>query len=137
VLIASFFIQLFGLANPLITQTIIDRVLMQNSPTALNPLGLLLIGIAVGEALLTSLRTYLFADTTNRIDLALGSQIIDRLLRLPLRYFEKRSVGELSTRVGELENIRQFLTGTALTVVLDSVFSVVYIVVMFCCIAGC
>jgi len=130
VLIASFFIQLFGLANPLITQTIIDRVLMQNSATALNVFGVLLIGVAVGEALLTSLRTYLFVDTTNRIDLALGSQIIDRLLRLPLRYFEKRSVGELSTRVNELENIRQFLTGTALTVVLDSVFSVIYIVVM-------
>ncbi len=130
VLIASFFIQLFGLANPLITQTIIDKVLMNNSPTALNVFGILLIGVAIGEALLTSLRTYLFVDTTNRIDLALGSQIIDRLLRLPLRYFEKRSVGELSTRVNELENIRQFLTGTALTVVLDSVFSVIYIIVM-------
>jgi HlyB family type I secretion system ABC transporter len=130
VLLASFFIQLFGLANPLITQTIIDKVLMNNSPNALNVFGVLLIGVAVAEALLTSLRTYLFVDTTNRIDLALGSQIIDRLLRLPLRYFEKRSVGELSTRVGELENIRQFLTGTALTVVLDSVFSVIYIVVM-------
>jgi HlyB family type I secretion system ABC transporter len=132
VLIASFFIQLFGLANPLITQTIIDKVLMENSATALNVFGILLIGVAVGEALLTSLRTFLFTDTTNRIDLALGSQIIDRLLRLPLRYFEKRSVGELSTRVNELENIRQFLTGTALTVVLDSVFSVVYIAVMLC-----
>jgi ABC-type bacteriocin/lantibiotic exporter with double-glycine peptidase domain len=109
VLIASFFIQLFGLANPLITQVIIDKVLMQNSPNALNVFGVLLIGIAIGEALLTSLRTYLFVDTTNRIDLTLGAQIIDRLLRLPLRYFEKRSVGELSTRVGELENIRQFL----------------------------
>jgi HlyB family type I secretion system ABC transporter len=130
VLIASFFIQLFGLANPLITQMIVDKVLMQNSISALNVFGILLVGVAIGEALLTSLRTYLFADTTNRIDLALGSQIIDRLLRLPLRYFEKRSVGELSTRVGELENIRQFLTGTALTVVLDSVFSVIYIVVM-------
>jgi HlyB family type I secretion system ABC transporter len=130
VLLASFFIQLFGLANPLITQAIVDKVLVQNSPMALNTLGILLVGVAVGEALLTSFRTYLFVDTTNRIDLALGSQIIDRLLRLPLRYFEKRSVGELSTRVNELENIRQFLTGTALTVVLDSVFSVVYIVVM-------
>jgi HlyB family type I secretion system ABC transporter len=130
VLIASFFIQLFGLANPLITQMIVDKVLMQNSISALNVFGILLVGVAFGEALLTSLRTYLFADTTNRIDLALGSQIIDRLLRLPLRYFEKRSVGELSTRVNELENIRQFLTGTALTVVLDSVFSIVYIAVM-------
>ena len=75
VLIASFFIQLFGLANPLITQTIIDKVLMQNSATALNVFGVLLIGVAIGEALLTSLRTYLFVDTTNRIDLALGSKL--------------------------------------------------------------
>jgi ATP-binding cassette subfamily B protein len=84
----------------------------------------------VFEAVLTTLRTYLFVDTTNRIDMSLGSQIIDHLLRLPLRYFDKRPVGELSTRINELENIRQFLTGTALTVVLDALFSLVYIVVM-------
>jgi ATP-binding cassette, subfamily B, bacterial HlyB/CyaB len=79
---------------------------------------------------LTTLRTYLFVDTTNRIDMGLGSEIIDHLLRLPLRYFEKRPVGELSTRINELENIRQFLTGTALTVGLDAIFSLVYVVVM-------
>ena len=91
----------------------------------------MLLVIAVFEAVLTALRTYLFVDTTNRIDMALGSEIIDHLLRLPLRYFDKRPVGELSSRVNELENIRKFLTGTALTVVLDAVFSVLYIVVMF------
>jgi ATP-binding cassette subfamily B protein len=131
VLIASFFVQLFGLANPLMIQVIIDKVIVQNSISTLHILGILLVGVAVFEALLTSLRTYLFVDTTNRIDLALGSEIIDHLLRLPLRYFERRPVGELATRINELENIRQFLTGTALTVVLDAVFSVVYIVVMF------
>jgi ABC-type bacteriocin/lantibiotic exporter with double-glycine peptidase domain len=76
------------------------------------------------------LRTYLFVDTTNRIDMSLGSQIIEHLFRLPLRYYEKRPVGELATRINELENIRSFLTGTALTVVLDAVFSVIYIIVM-------
>ncbi len=131
VFVASFFVQLFGLANPLITQVIIDKVLVQNSPNTLQVLGLFLIVIALFEAVLTSLRTYLFVDTTNRIDLALGAEIIDHLLRLPLRYFERRPVGELATRVNELENIRQFLTGTALTVVLDAIFSVIYIVVMF------
>jgi ATP-binding cassette, subfamily B, bacterial HlyB/CyaB len=130
VLIASFVVQLFALANPLVTQLIIDKVLVQNSIGTLNVLGILLIGVAIFEALLTSFRTYLFVDTTNRIDMALGAEVIDHLLRLPLRYFEKRPVGELGTRVNELENIRQFLTGTALTVVLDAVFSVVYIAVM-------
>jgi ATP-binding cassette subfamily B protein len=131
VLIASFFVQLFGLANPLMLQVIIDKVIVQNSINTLHILGFFLVGVAFFEALLTSLRTYLFVDTTNRIDMALGSEIIDHLLRLPLRYFERRPVGELATRINELENIRQFLTGTALTVVLDAVFSVIYIVVMF------
>ena len=130
VFIASFFVQLFALANPLMIQVIIDKVISQNSVDTLGYLVTFLIVLNVFEALLTTLRTYLFVDTTNRIDLTLGSEIIDHLLRLPLRYFEKRPVGEISTRVNELERIRQFLTGTALTVVLDAVFSVVYIGVM-------
>ncbi|WP_310489517.1 peptidase domain-containing ABC transporter, partial [Chamaesiphon sp. VAR_69_metabat_338] len=130
VLIASLFVQIFGLANPILTQLIIDRVIGGNSVTTLNTFGILLVTIAIVEGILTTLRTNLFVDTTNRIDLQLGSEIIDRLFRLPLKYFEKRPVGELATRINELENIRQFLTGTALTVVLDAIFSVVYIAVM-------
>ncbi len=131
VLVASLFVQIFGLANPLMVQVIIDKVILQNSTDTLQVLGILLVVVAIFEAILTSLRTYLFVDTTNRIDMALGAEIIDHLLRLPLRYFDRRPVGELSSRVNELENIRQFLTGTALTVVLDALFSVVYILVMF------
>ena len=131
VLLASFFVQLFGLANPLMVQVIIDRVINQNSIDTLQVLGVFLVVVAIFEALLSALRTFLFVDTTNRIDMSLGSEIIDHLLRLPLRYFDRRPVGELSSRVNELENIRKFLTGTALTVVLDAVFSVLYIVVMF------
>jgi HlyB family type I secretion system ABC transporter len=130
VLIASLFVQIFGLANPLLTQLIIDKVIGNNSVTTLNTFGTLLIVIAIVEGILTTLRTNLFVDTTNRIDLALGAEIIDHLFRLPLKYFEKRPVGELATRINELENIRQFLTGTALTVVLDAIFSVIYIAVM-------
>lgn len=130
VLIASVFVQLFGLVNPLVTQVIIDKVLNQNSLDALTVLGIFLLVVSVLEAVLTNVRTHLFADTTNRIDLSLSSEVINHLLRLPLSYFERRPVGELATRVNELEQIRQFLTGTALTVVLDAVFSVIYIAVM-------
>ena len=76
------------------------------------------------------MRTNLFIDTTNRIDISLGEQVIDHLLRLPLTYFDRRPVGELSSRLGELEQIRSFLTGTALTVIMDAVFSALYIIVM-------
>lgn len=130
VFIASFFVQLLGLANPLITQVIIDKVIVQNSISTLNVLGSLLIVMAIVEGIMYWLRTNLFVDTTNRIDLSLGSVVIEHLLRLPLRYFERRPVGEVSSRINELENIRSFLTGTALTVVLDAVFSVIYIAVM-------
>jgi ABC-type bacteriocin/lantibiotic exporter with double-glycine peptidase domain len=112
-------------------QIIIDKVIVQNSIDTLQVLGIFLVIVAVFEAILSSLRTYLFVDTTNRIDMALGSEIIDHLFRLPLRYFDRRPVGELASRINELENIRKFFTGTALTVVLDAIFSVVYIVVMF------
>ena len=130
VFLASFFVQLFGLANPLITQVIIDKVLVQRSIDTLHVLGIFMVAVAAFEAMLTGLRTYLFVDTTNRVDLSLSSQVIDHLLRLPLNYFDRRRVGELAGRVGELERIRQFMTGTALTVVLDSIFSVIYIGVL-------
>ncbi|MFN9925033.1 MAG: ABC transporter transmembrane domain-containing protein [Cyanobacteriota bacterium] len=130
VLLASFFVQLFGLVNPLLIQQVIDKVIINNSPSALGVLGLLLVVFAVFEGLLLCLRTFLFIDTTNRIDLALGTQIIDHLLRLPLTYFDRRPVGEVSSRVAELEKIRGFLTGTALTTILDAVFALLYIIVM-------
>jgi ATP-binding cassette subfamily B protein len=131
VFIASLFIQFLGLANPLLTQVIIDKVLVQNSLSALNVLAVLFIVIAIADTALTALRTYLFVDTTNRIDLALGSRIMDHLYRLRLGYFQRRPVGEVSSRLHELENIRQFLTGTALTVGLDALFSVIYMGIMF------
>ena len=131
VLIASFFVQLFGLMNPLLIQQVIVKAFIKSSPDALGVLGLLLVVFAIFEGLLLSLRTFLFVDTTNRIDLSLGSSIIDHLLRLPLSFFDRRPVGEVSSRIGELEKIRSFLTGTALTAILDSAFSVIYIAVMF------
>ncbi len=131
VLLSSFFVQLFGLVNPLMTMIIIDKVLGQRNIDALNVLGILMLGVALFEALLSALRTYLFVDTTNRLDVRLSSEVIDHLLKLPLNYFDNRRVGDLVGRIGELANIRSFLTGTALTVVLDAVFSVVYVAVMF------
>ena len=130
VLVASFVVQLFTLANPLLIQVIIDKVISQRSLDTLQVLGMALIAVTIFEGILNSLKTFLFQQTTNRIDMRLGSEVIDHLLRLPLGYFDRRPVGELSTRIGELEKIRNFLTGQALTTVLDCAFSVIYIGVM-------
>lgn len=131
VLIASMFIQLLGLANPLLVQQVVDSVIVGGNPGAMPIFGVLMLLCAFFEGGLTILRMYLFASTANRIDLHLGIEIVRHLLHLPLQFFEKRPVGELSSRLSELENIRQFLTGTALTAVLDAVFSIFYIGVMF------
>tara|TARA_Y100001968_G_scaffold327865_1_gene373811 strand:+ start:2495 stop:5512 length:3018 start_codon:yes stop_codon:yes gene_type:complete len=130
VLIASFVVQLFGLANPLLIQVIIDKVISQRSLDTLQVLGIGLVFVTILGGVLGSLRTFLFAETTNRIDTRIGSEVIDHLLRVPLNYFDKRPVGELGSRVSELERIREFLTGQALTTILDAVFSIIYIVVM-------
>jgi ATP-binding cassette subfamily B protein len=130
VLLASFVVQLFSLANPLLIQVIIDKVIAQRSLDTLQILGIALVVVTLMEGVIGSLRTFLFTDTTNRIDLRLGSEVIDHLLRLPLNYFDRRPVGELGTRIAELEKIRNFLTGQALITVLDAAFSVIYIVVM-------
>tara|TARA_B100000073_G_scaffold175116_1_gene144975 strand:- start:1318 stop:3270 length:1953 start_codon:yes stop_codon:yes gene_type:complete len=130
VLIASFVVQLFTLANPLLIQVIIDKVINQRSLDTLQVLGFALVAVTLLEGVLGSLKTYLFSETTNRIDQRLGAEVIDHLLRLPLGYFDRRPVGELGSRISELEKIRNFLTGQALTTVLDAAFSVIYIVVM-------
>ena len=131
VFISSLLAQLFGLAIPLLLQQIIDKVLTQGNLSSLNVLGTAMVVMALFQGILQALRTYIFVDTTDRMDLTLGSAVIDRLLALPLSYFEKRPVGELSQRLGELNTIRGFLTGTALISVLNLIFAVVYLAVMF------
>jgi ATP-binding cassette subfamily B protein len=130
VVIASLFIQVFALANPMIIQVIIDKVLIQESLSTLDVLGALLIICTLFGAALTAIRTFLFTDATNRIDLALGMKVLEHLYRLPLSYFHQRPVGEIASRLRELEKIRSFLTGTALTALLDVGFSVIYVAIM-------
>ncbi|KAM3100228.1 type I secretion system permease/ATPase [Phormidesmis sp. 146-35] len=131
VLFASFTLQLLGLATPLITQVVIDKVMVQGSIATLDVMAIALLSVAVFEALLGILRLFIFTHTARRLDLSLSAQLFRHLMRLPLAYFESRRVGDTVARVQELENIRQFLTGTALTVILDSIFAVVYLALMF------
>lgn len=130
VFVASFFINIFALAQPLIIQQIIDKVIGQQNFNTLYFLGVMLIGCSVISNMLNLIRTFLFTDTTNRIDIATSGNILSHLFKLPLGYFDKRPVGEISTRLSELGTIRGFLTGTALTLVLDVVFGFVYLFVL-------
>jgi len=131
VLLASFVIQLFGLATPMIFQTVIDKVLVHRGLSTLEVMVAGLALIAIFEAVLSGLRTYLFSHTSNRIDVELGGRVFRHLMRLPLAYFESRRVGDSVARVRELETILQFITSSSVTLVLDLAFCAVFIGVMF------
>jgi ATP-binding cassette, subfamily B, bacterial HlyB/CyaB len=131
VLVASFFLQLFALVSPVFFQIVIDKVLVHRSMSTLDVLIIGLVAIGVFESVLAVLRTYLFAHTTNRIDVELGARLFRHLLALPIAYFQVRRVGDSVARVRELENIRNFLTSSALTLVIDLSFTFVFLAVMF------
>ena len=131
VLAASFFLNCFGLITPIIFQVIIDKVLANRGLVTLDALIIGLGAAALFEALLGGIRTYIFSHTTNRVDVELGPRLFDHLLGLPMGYFEARQVGHSVARVRELENIRDFITGSTLTLLIDLFFTFVFFAVMW------
>ena len=131
VLIGSFFLQLMGLVSPVFFQLVIDKVLVHQSLTTLDVLAIGLATVLLFETLLSALRNWLFAHTTNRVDSELSARMFRHLLNLPLSYFEARRVGDSVARVRELERIREFLTSNAVTVVIDLFFTIVFFIVMY------
>ena len=127
---ASFFIQSFGLVTPLFIQVIIDKVLPHHAVSTLQVVAAAFLAVIVFESFMNFLRNYLLYHTANKVDAGLGARVYRHLLSLPYRYFETRRVGTIIARVRELENLRQFMTNVSLTVLLDTVFSVVFIVIM-------
>lgn len=131
VLVGSFFLQLVGLASPIFFQLVIDKVLVHQSMTTLEVLAIGLTTVLIFETLLSALRNWLFAHTSNRVDAELSASLFRHLVALPLSYFEARRVGDSVARVRELENIRNFLTSNAVTVVIDLFFTIVFFAVMY------
>ncbi|CAD5201461.1 type I secretion system permease/ATPase [Pseudomonas sp. FEN] len=131
VMLVSFILQIFSLLTPLFFQVVMDKVLVHHGLTTLDVVAVGLLGIMLFESTLSGLRSYVFAHTASRIDVELGSRLFRHLVTLPLAYFQARRVGDSVARVRELENIRSFLTGNAITLLLDVLFSVVFIAVMF------
>lgn len=131
VLVASLFIQMFALISPLFFQVVMDKVLVHQSMSTLHVLIIGLVFVGLFEAILGGLRTYVFSHTANRIDVELGAKLFKHLLSLPMAYFQSRRVGETIARVRELESIREFITGSALTLVIDLMFTFIFFGVMW------
>ena len=131
VLIASLFLQLIGLATPLFTQVVIDKVVVHQAKSTLIVIGIGMLIFMVFSSVMTWMRQYLVLHTGNRIDSVLGTQVFRHLLRLPLPWFEHRPTGVLVARMQGVESIRQFVSGAAVTLLLDFPFLLVFLGVMF------
>ncbi len=130
VLLASFFLQIFGLVTPIFFQVIVDKVLTHRSISTLNVLVIGFFALSFFEVILGGMRTWLFSHTAYRVDVQLGARLFRHLSRLPISYFNSRRVGDTIARVRELENLRRILTSTALTTVVDTCFIVVFLIAM-------
>ncbi len=131
VLLASLVVQIFALVTPLFFQIVTDKVLANRSYDTLFVIVIGLVAIGLFDVVLQYLRAYALNHTTNRIDVELGQRLFAHLMRLPLSYFETRAAGQTVARMRELETIRQFLTGQGLFSLLDLLFTVVLIAVLF------
>ena len=130
ILTASFVVQIFGLATPLFTQVILDKVLVHRSMTTLEVITVAFVGVIFFEFILNLTRKYVFLHTTTKLDAKLGARIFKHLLSLPITYFESRKVGDTIARIREIDTIRNFLTNRTITVIVDFIFSIVFLVIM-------
>ena len=131
VLVASLFLQLMGIGMPLITQVIIDKVIGNAGYSTLTVIGCAMLLYFFVQSLLTGLKTYVLNHTTNKLDAILGTRLFHHLISLPLPYYENRRVGDTLMRINALSQVREFLTGQGLMTILDVIFSVVFVILMF------
>lgn len=130
VMLGSFIVQLFGLVTPLFTQVILDKVIVHRSIMTLDVLAVGFVIVMIFELLLNFSRKYIFLHTACKIDAKLGAKLFRHLFSLPFTYFENRKVGNIITRVRELDQIREFITNKSVSVILDLFFSFVFIIMM-------
>lgn len=131
VLLASLAIQLMALATPLFTQVMIDKVIVHHTFNTLIVIGVALAAIMLFNAVMTWLRQYLVLHTGNRVDAVLGTQVVDRALELPMRYYEARPTGTTVARIQGVETIREFISGAAVMLILDLPFLFIFLAIMF------
>ena len=131
ILLISLALQLIALVTPMFFQVVMDKVLVNHALKTLNVIAIGLICAMIFEAVFSGIRTWVFAHTSSKIDVELGARLFRHLLNLPISYFQSRRVGDSVARIRELENIRLFLTGNAMSLVLDVLFSFIFLAVMF------
>jgi ATP-binding cassette, subfamily B, bacterial HlyB/CyaB len=131
VLLITLALNLLGLAAPLFFQSVVDKVLVHDTMSTLTVLAIGFVGVSIWETVFGWLRTRLYSETSQKLDVELGAKLFRHMLRLPLGYFEARRVGDTAMRVRQLETIREFLTNASLSVLIDPAFTIVFLAAMW------
>ena len=131
VLLLTLGMNLLGLLAPLFFQGVVDKVLVNDTRDTLRVLMIGLVIVSVWETLFGWLRTKLFSETSQRVDVELGAKLFRHLLGLPVSYFEVRRVGDIAMRVRQLEVVREFLANASLSVLIDPAFTLVFLAVIW------
>ncbi|MBO3462199.1 peptidase domain-containing ABC transporter [Aetokthonos hydrillicola Thurmond2011] len=126
----SLLLQIFGLALPILTQVLIDRVLPLHITSVMPILGIGMLILVLTQMVTTYLRAALLIYLQGRVDARIMLGFFDHLLSLPFRFFEQRTTGDLLMRLGSNATIRETLTNQTLSIILDGGFVLGYLVLM-------
>jgi len=129
--IASFFMSVLTLVPPFAIMIMVNRVLYNRSVDTLNVLVLLVLMAVAFETLFGYLRRRLTAVATARIDARINLHVYDKLLNLPLAFFERSTTGTINSKISQIWFIRQFLTEVVCGTLLDGVMLLVLLPVLF------
>ena len=120
-----------GISTSYFIQHLVDSVLVRHEGRLLNALGIGMVLVALFRTLFGLLRQYLVAHVGRKVDLALIAGYTRHILKLPLRFFEMRQVGEILSRVNDAAKVREAISGTTLTAVVDGTLVVLMLVVLW------
>ncbi len=131
VLVASVVINALRLVFPLGLMVLIQSVVASRNIGALVSIASVMLLAALVESIFKTLRSFLFTDLANRIDLDAKATILDHLVRLPQGFFDARPVGRITFYFSQLDRLRDFLLGQTLPTLVDFAFSLIYIAILF------
>jgi len=130
VLLASLFLNLFALASPLFVMNVYDRVVPNQALETLWVLAGGVVVVFVFDLTIKLLRHYFVESAGKRIDVVLSGRLFEQVLSLRAEVFPK-SVGAFASNLKDFDAIKQFLTATTLTSLIDLPFALVFVLIIY------
>lgn len=131
ILFLSLLLQVFALVAPFYMQLVVDHVVVGNDTDLLIVLGLgflLLAFIRVGSEIL---RSFIIMYLGSQLNIQMAANLYRHLLHLPLSFFEKRHMGDIVSRFGSMDNVKQLLTTGLIETLVDGIMTLGTLVMMF------